>query len=229
MPKSLLNGLQCIPLNCKLWLFQKLIFKPRSKSNKSSSDGDAAKNKKKKKAKAEKVVEDPKPVERGEESSRSGRVDATDAEAARLSETPRAREVACEEGGEIDGGLEISNETFAKTRGGGETKVGEDDGAEVEVEIARDGEEPKENGEQRAVAAAEMVAVVEAQSETKEEEPAGAEVNGVIENGVEADEGKVEGDGVKREAGGDAALKAGVIAADSQATPTNQSPEEAGE
>lgn len=227
-------------------MFQKLIFKPRSKSNKNCIK-DTAKNKKKKKTKTEKDAEDPKilddreKVEKEEDKSREERAKATDVEAARESETSKEREVRCEEDRKIDDGIEISIETVEKKDGGAETKdKGAENGAEEEGEekIALDGEgskedgEPLENGKVQEVT--EIVATVETQSETKEKEDEGvAEVEAVIENGVETDEEKDEGEesAIKRKTEEPAGVEviAKEIVADSLATPTNQSPEEAQE
>ncbi|XP_059194818.1 raftlin-like [Centropristis striata] len=210
---------------------KKLIFKPRSKSNKHCIK-DSAKNKKKKKTKTEKDAEDPKildereKVEREEDKSRDERV--TDEEAAKESEESKERDVRCEEDMMIDG-IEISIETVVKKDGGAETEdkgaengTEEDDGGE---KTAADGEkdngEPLENGEVQEVT--EITATVETQSETKEKEEEGvAEV--VIENGVETDEEKDEGEETEGPADGEVITKE--IVADSQAKPTNQSPEE---
>ncbi|KAE8289207.1 Raftlin Raft-linking protein [Larimichthys crocea] len=78
---------------------KKLIFKPRSKSNKNCIK-DTAKNKKKKKTKdAEdpKILDDREKVEREEDRSRDEGVNKTDEEAARESETSKDREVSREE------------------------------------------------------------------------------------------------------------------------------------
>lgn len=214
---------------------KKLIFKPRSKSNKNCIK-DTTKNKKKKKTKTEKEAEDPKildereKVEKEEGKSRDERVNATGVEAARESETSKEREVRCEEDG-----IEISIETVEKNHGGAETEdKGAENGTEEEdkEKIALDGEgskqngEPLENGEVQEVT--EIVATVETQSKTKEKED--VEVEAVIENGVETDEEKEEGDKTsikcktEEPAGGEVNTKE--IVADSQAAPTNQSPEE---
>ncbi|XP_029307645.1 raftlin [Cottoperca gobio] len=220
---------------------KKLIFKPRSKSNKNCIK-DTAKNKKKKKTKTEKDAEDPKildereNVEKDENKSRDERVNATDAEAARESETSKERGVSGEEDKMTDDGIKISIETVEKKDGGAET---EDKRAETSTEeegkekIALDEEEskekgePLENGEVQEVT--EIVATVETQSETKEKEDEGvAEV--VIENGVETDEEKDEGEeiAIKRKTEEPAGMEviAKEIVVDSHATPPNQSSEE---
>ncbi|XP_070823566.1 raftlin isoform X2 [Chaetodon trifascialis] len=217
---------------------KKLIFKARSKSNKNCIK-DTAKNKKKKKTKTEKDVEDPKilddreKVEKEEDKSRDERVNAADA---RESETLKGREVRCEEVRKIDDGIDISIETVEKKDGGAEIKDnGAENGTEEEREekMALDEEgskengEPPENGEVHEVT--EIIATVETQSKTKEkEEEGGAKVEAVIENGVETDEEKDEDEesAIKTEEPAGVEVVAKEIVADSQATPTNQSPEE---
>ncbi|XP_054478064.1 raftlin-like [Anoplopoma fimbria] len=216
---------------------KKLIFKPRSKSNKNCIK-DTAKNKKKKKTKTEKDADDPKildereKVEKEEDNSTDERVHATDIEAATESQTSKEREVRCEEERMIDDGIEISIE---KKDGGAET---EDKGAEngtVEeggAKIALDGVGSKENGEplenREIQEVTEIIATVETQSETKEKEDE-AVAEAVIENGVETDEEKDEGEetAIKRKAGEPAGVEviAKEIAPDSQATPTIESQE----
>ncbi|KAM6994451.1 raftlin [Tautogolabrus adspersus] len=230
-------------LNRKRRESKKLIFKPRGKSNKNCMK-ESAKNKKKKKSKIEKEVEDSninndrEKVEKEEEKSRDERAGATDEEAARESETSKDREVRCEEERKIEEGIEISIETVEKKDGGADAKdkeaekSKEEDGEE---KIALEGEGSKENGELvengEVLEVSEIAATVETQSETKDKEEEGeAEVEAVIENGVETDEEKdkdVE-DAVKHKtdepAGGEVIAKE--IVAESQATPTNQIPDE---
>lgn len=218
---------------------KKLIFKPRSKSNKNCIK-DTAKNKKKKKTKIEKDAEDPKildereKVEKEEDKSRDERVNATGVEAARESETSKAREVRCEEDGMIDDGIEISIETIEKKDGGEET---EDKGAENskegdgEEKMALDGEQSKDNGKLiengEAQEVTEIVVTVETQSKTKEKNDEGvAEVEAVIENGVETDEEKDEGDETAIKCKTEEPTAVEVIAKEIIATPTYQSPEE---
>lgn len=211
-------------------MFQKLIFKPRSKSNKNCIK-DSAKNKKKKKTKTEKDADDPKTddrekVEKEEDQSRDERVNATDIEAARESETSKEREARCEEDRMIDDGIEISIE---KKDGGAEDKGAEHSTVEEgEEKMALEGVgtketgEPLENGEVQEVT--EIVATVEARRETKEKEGV---AEAVIENGVETDEEKDEEVAIKHKmeepAGVDVIAKE--ITADSQATPTIESQE----
>ncbi|XP_031135231.1 raftlin-like [Sander lucioperca] len=219
---------------------KKLIFKPRSKSNKNCIK-DTAKNKKKKKTKIEKDAEDPKilddreTVEKEEEKSKDEKGNATDVEAARESETLKEREMRCEKNRMIDDGIEISIETVEKKDGGAET---EDKGAEncteeegeekitLDEEGSKENGEPLENGEVQE--ATEIVATVETQSETKEEDEGVAEV--VIENGVETDEDKDKGEEIaikrKTEEPAGVEVNAKEMVAESQAKPTNQSPEE---
>ncbi|XP_019134656.2 raftlin [Larimichthys crocea] len=213
---------------------KKLIFKPRSKSNKNCIK-DTAKNKKKKKTKDvedPKILDDREKVEREEDRSRDEGVNKTDVEAARESETSKDRGVSREEDRKNDDGIEISVETVEKRAGGAEmkdkgAKNGKDE--EGEEKIAPEGEgskvngEPLENGEVQEVT--EIVATVETQSMTKEKLEQGvAEV--VTENGVETDEEKE--DAIKRKTEEPAGVEVIVkeVVADSQATPTNQSPEE---
>nr|XP_046254379.1 raftlin-like isoform X2 [Scatophagus argus] len=223
---------------------KKLIFKPRSKSNKNCIK-DTAKNKKKKKTKTEKDAEDPKilddreKIEKEEDKSRDERVSTTDVEAAREIEALKEREVRCEEDRKIDEGVEISIETVEEKDGGAEKEdKGAENGSEEEGEekAAKDGEgskengEPFENGEVQEVT--EIVATVETQSKTKEKEDEGvAEVEAVVENGIETDEeekDKGEENAIKHKAEepADVEVIAKETVADSQATPTNHSPEE---
>ncbi|XP_044063687.1 raftlin-like [Siniperca chuatsi] len=214
---------------------KKLIFK----SNKNCIK-DAAKNKKKKKSKNVKDAEDPKilddreKAEKEEDKSRDERVNAIDVEAARESETSKEREVRCDEDRKTDDGIEISIETD----GGAETKdKGAENGTEEEGEekIAMDGDGSKEKGEplekSEIQEVSEIVVTVETQSKTKEKEDKGvAEVEAVIENGVETDEEKEDGEesvikGKTEEPAGAEVITKEIVA-DSQATPTNQSPEE---
>lgn len=178
---------------------KKLIFKPRSKSNKNCVK-DSAKNKKKKKTKVEKDTEDPKPlddrekVEKEEDKSRDEKANTEEGETARESETMTEKEARCEEDRKNDDGIEISMETVTKKDGGASTRdKGAENGTEEE---ALDGEgskvngEPSENREFKEV----MKTIATVESKTKEMEDEGrAEVEVVIENGVETDEEKDEG------------------------------------
>ncbi|XP_035019933.1 raftlin [Hippoglossus stenolepis] len=225
---------------------KKLIFKPRSKSNKNCIK-ETAKNKKKKKTKSEKDAEDPKIIDDGEKAEKEEEKsreegeegeegeDATYGDAVRESGTLEERESRCEEDGKIDDGIEINVETVEKKDGGTETKdKGAGNGSEEgeEEKITLNGEGSEENGEpleKRDVReVAETVATVETENETKENEHTGvAEVEAVIENGVEADEERDEGgeDAIKRKAEEPAGVEVSAkeIVADSL---TNQSPEE---
>lgn len=225
-------------------MFQKLIFKPRGKSNKSCIK-DTAKNKRKKKTKIEKDTEDPKildereKVEKEEDKSRDERVNTSEVEAARESETSKEREASCEEDRKIDDGIEISIETVEKKDVEAETKdkgavndtkeEGEEEKIALDQEGSKENGEPLENGAVQEVT--ETVVIVETESETKDKEDGGvAEAEAVVENGVETDEEKEEGE--KNEIKCQTEEPAGVeiiakdIVTDSQATPTNQSPEE---
>ncbi|XP_068616582.1 raftlin [Brachionichthys hirsutus] len=182
---------------------KKLIFKPRSKSNKNG-----IKDKKKKKAKTETVVEDSKILEKEEGKARAGRMNATDEEAVR-------EETSKEEDGKIDDGLEISIEASEKTNGRAETK---------EKEERLDGEASKENGEPSEICVQKASRDVKAQRETKAGDEVDVGVGAVLENGIETDEEKDE-EAIKGEAE-EPEFKAKEIVADPQATPTNGSPEE---
>ncbi|XP_047454010.1 raftlin-like isoform X2 [Mugil cephalus] len=203
---------------------KKLIFKPRSKSNKNCIK-ETAKNKKKKKTKDEKDAEDPKilddreQAEREEEKSGDERVNAAEAEAA--SEILKGSEATCEEGGgKIDGGVEVSPETVAEKDRGAEnaTEVGEEKVA-LDGEGSKQNGEPLENGEVKEVT--ETFATVEARSETKEKDGA-AEVEAVTENGVETDEDRDEGDAIKSKKEEDVE----VAAKEAEPQASSQSPEE---
>ncbi|RVE63091.1 hypothetical protein OJAV_G00164940 [Oryzias javanicus] len=120
---------------------KKLIFKPRSKSNKNCSK-DSAKTKKK--TKGEKDAEDPKiSNDRGTTENNKNEAETVD---------------AAEVDDQTDRGTEESEESR-------ETESREEEKKEEEVTVALDEEEPKENGEVE-----ETVATVEKQSEAKEEE-----------------------------------------------------------
>lgn len=186
------------------FFFQKLIFKARSKSNKNCIK-DTAKNKKKK-TKTDKDVEDPKILDDREkaekEEDRSGdeRMNATDTESARENKTPKEKDGRCGKDRKIDDGIEISIETVEKKDG---------ENATEEETVTLDEEEPKKSGEplenREVQEVAETVATVKAESKTKEKQNEGiAEAEAMMENGVKTDE----------------------IVADSQATATNQSPDE---
>lgn len=203
-------------------MFQKLIFKPRSKSNKNCIK-DTAKNKKKKKTKTEKDSEDPKILDDRENKSRDEKMNATNVEAA------RERNERCEEDRKIDEGIEISIETVKKKGEGAATRDNGATGDEGEEKMGGEGSkengEPVENGEVRE----EIFATVETQSETKEKEDQDvAEVKAVIENGIETDE---EGDGNMTKCKGAEPADEGGIAKEAVAEPqaTNQIPDESQE
>ncbi|CAJ1062976.1 raftlin-like [Xyrichtys novacula] len=218
-------------LNRKRRESKKLIFKPRGKSNKNCIK-ETAKNKKKKKSKTEREADDPKiqddreKVEKEEAESKDERANATDEKAGRESETSKEREVRCEEERKMKDGIEISVENGEKKDGGAETEEkvaeeGEDGGG------SKENGEPVENGEVLEVSEI----IVETTSETKETEDEGAaEVQAVIENGVETDEEKDKDEEsvikktTEEPAGGDVIAKEIVV--DSQATPTIQNPDE---
>ncbi|XP_029360211.1 raftlin [Echeneis naucrates] len=210
---------------------KKLIFKPRSKSNKNCIK-DTAKNKKKKKTKTDaenpKILDEREMVDKEDE-----RVNTTDVEAVRGGET--AGELRFDEDRKIDGGNEICIETVEKKDERAETKekaAGNGTEGKEDEGTALDGEEPKANGEpSESREVQETVATVETEKKTKEKGDEGkAEAEAVIENGIETDEERDEGDesAIKHKkeepAGVDDSAKEAV--ADSQATPTNESPEE---
>lgn len=216
-------------------MFQKLIFKPRSKSN-NHCIKDEAKNKKKKKNKAEKDSEDPKilddreKLEREEDRSGDERVNTTEA---RQGETLEERQASCEEDRKIDeDGSEIEVETFD---GGAETNdQGGDGGTEqerVKETIVPDQEGLKENGEllENKEGQNETTAVVETEGKTKDDKDV-AEAAAVIENGVETDAEKDEGEEnvikCKAEEPAGVEVIATEVPVDSPAAPTDQSPQE---
>lgn len=135
----------------------------------------------------------------------------------------------CGKDRKIDDGIEISIETVEKKDGGPETKDKEAENATEEEKVTLDEERSKENGEplqnKEVQEVAEAVATVKTESKTKEKEDKGvAEAESVMANGVETDEEKDEGDdNVIKHKKEESAKE---IVADSQATATNQSPEE---
>ncbi|XP_072249722.1 raftlin isoform X2 [Leuresthes tenuis] len=211
---------------------KKLIFKPRSKSNKNGIK-DTTKNKKKK-TKTEKDAEDSKiqDSEKVEKEDVKNVAETTiPAEVETASEGEKEKETRCERERELEEGIEISIESVIKKDGAAEVEdkgaengtEEEKDEMEVDGEGSKQNDEPLENGEVKEVT--ETVATVETQSETKEKELEGAaEVESVIENGIETDEEKDEGEEVKSKT-------EEVIAKETVADPqaTNQSPEEAQE
>lgn len=198
-------------------MFQKLIFKPRSKSNKNCIK-DTAKNKKKKKTKTEKDSEDPKILDERENKSRDEKMNATNVEAA------RERNERCEEDPKIDEGIEISIETETRDKRA-ESVTGDEGEDKMGGEGSQENGEPVENSEVRE----ETSATVETQSETKEKEDRDvAEVKAVIENGIETDEAGDENttkcQGAEPADGGDVSKE---VVAEPQAT--NQNPDESQE
>lgn len=180
-------------------MFQKLIFKPRSKSNKNCIK-DTAKNKNKK-TKNEKDAEDPEivkdreKVEKEENKSGDEKVNTTNAEGAREGEMSKEKDLRCGDERKIDDGVQISTEIGQEKDGGAEERDKGADGTEEEGEekLALGGERSKESGELLENAKVQevtgIVAIVETQSKTKEKEDTGAtEVEAVIENGIETDE-----------------------------------------
>lgn len=220
-------------------MFQKLIFKPRSKSNKNRIK-DTAKNKKKKKTKFEKALEDPKilddreKVEKEENKSRDEKVNATNVEAARENEISKERDVQSGEDTKIDDGIEI--ETVEREDGGAATRdKGAENGTEEEGEEkialggegSKENEAPLENGEVQEVT--EIAATVETQDNTKEKERVGAaEVEAVIENGIETDEEKDKGEEntIKRKTGEPAGAEVAAKEVVPESRAANQNPEE---
>ncbi|XP_041843356.1 raftlin-like [Melanotaenia boesemani] len=212
---------------------KKLIFKPRNKSNKNSIK-DPSKNKKKK-TKTEKDAEDPKilqdseKIEKEDNKNEADRVNAAAEEAANDNE--KERETKFEDEGQTDDGMEISIESDIKKDGAAEmeNKEAENTTEEEEKEkLTPDGEGSKENeeplGNGDAKEVSETVATVETQSETKEKELEG---ESVMENGIETDEEKDEGEEIKSKREVEVEVITKGTVADPQAT--NQSPEEAQE
>lgn len=175
------------------FLHQKLIFKPRGKSNKNCSKDPAKGNKnKKKRSKEEKAVEDPRihsderEDERDITASRGGKTDATVAEQAAADDTKseEKKEPHRDEAKMDDEGA-ISRDDAEMRKGGG--------GAIADKEEENDREEDKqavplvENGDTSAT-----VATEETQSKTKEkegeEQEQGGVANMVVENGIGTDE-----------------------------------------
>lgn len=210
-------------------MFQKLIFKPRSKSNKNCIK-DTAKNKKKKKTKTEKALEDPKilddreKAEKEENKSRDEKVNATNVKAARENEISKEGDVQSGGDTKIDDGIEI------ETRDKGAENGTEEEGGEkiaLDGEASKESEVPLENGEVQEVT--EIVATVEAHSNTKEKKKVGAaEVEAVIENGIETDEEKGEGEenAIKRKKGEPAGAEGLAEEVVTESEAANQNPEE---
>lgn len=210
-------------------MFQKLIFKPRSKSSKNCIK-ETTKNKKKKTT--ERECEDSKILnDRGTKDDKTvaERGNGAQVEAAREGEKEKKR---CEEDKKIEGGIEISMDTATKKDGADKSEgIKAENCTEEEVKMTLDGGGSKENGEpsgnEDIKEVSESVVTVEASSETKEKE-AGA-VQSAMENGIEADREKDEGeeDQIKTEELAEVEVTAKETVADPQAT--NQSPAEAQE
>lgn len=203
-------------------MFQKLFFKPRSKSNKNCIK-ETAKSKKKKTT-AEKDAEDSKILNDREKREDAKRVAERGTEAARGWEEERKKR--CEGDKTIDGGIEA----VSKTDGGAESEAAKvENGTEEDEKITADGEGSKENGEpsgnEEVKEVNETVVTVETQSETKEKRLAG--VQSSIENGIETEREEDEGeeDQIKTEEPADVEVIVKETVADPQAT--NQNPTEA--
>uniref|UniRef100_A0A3P9M6I3 Raftlin, lipid raft linker 1a n=1 Tax=Oryzias latipes TaxID=8090 RepID=A0A3P9M6I3_ORYLA len=150
---------------------KKLIFKPRSKSNKNSTKDSARNNRKR--TKGEKDAEDPK------SSNNTGKQEDGKKEA----ETANAATAATAEADETHRGAEKSQEDRQTE------SRNEKNSLEVEKEVstvALEGEELKERSE--------TVATVEKQSETKDEEI-------LMENGLEGEEEEKEGEEIESRKG----------------------------
>ncbi|XP_024865652.2 raftlin-like [Kryptolebias marmoratus] len=219
-------------LNRKRKESKKLIFKPRSKSNKNCIK-ETTKNKKKKTT-AEKDSEDPKILnDRGKnEDDKSVAERGNEAQMEAAGEGEKEKKKRCEEDKKIDGGIEISIETVTKKDGAAESENKKAENCtEEEEKITLDGEGSKENGEplgnEEVKEVTETVVTVETQSETKEKEL--EEVQSVMENGIETEREKDEGeeDQIKTEEPAEVEVIAKETVADPQAT--NQSPAEAQE
>uniref|UniRef100_A0A1A8NN48 Raftlin, lipid raft linker 1 n=1 Tax=Nothobranchius pienaari TaxID=704102 RepID=A0A1A8NN48_9TELE len=207
---------------------KKLIFKPRSKSNKNCIK-ETAKNKKKKSI-IEKESEDSKILddrEKKSDKSVAERANTVQVEAASQGEKGKKR---CEEDKKIGEAIEIGNEGVAKKDGeaesdGKEAKscTGQEERMTSEEGGAKETRDALGNGEIKEVT--ETVVTVETPSETKEREPEGvAGVQRVIENGIETEEEKDEGEEDKIRT--EEPLEVKVIAKETVADPQapNQSP-----
>ncbi|XP_030014649.1 raftlin isoform X2 [Sphaeramia orbicularis] len=185
---------------------KKLIFKPRSKSNKNCIK-DTVKNKKKKK-KTEKDAEDPKIVEdrendvRGEGRSLDERAEPMEEEAGKDNEETSERKAKSEEDGKIDDSSEIKVETVGKTDKAAEMKAAEE-------EDKSGG--PTENGEPL-----EIQEIVTVETDTKDEED---EVKAVVENGVKSDEDDHDDQEDQAEEPASVEVVTKEVMADPQATP----------
>ncbi|XP_043972071.1 raftlin-like isoform X3 [Gambusia affinis] len=181
---------------------KKLIFKSRSKSNKNCIK-DVAKNKKKmtiieKDSEDMKIADDRENVAKEEEKTVTGSTNAAQVEAA--GESKKERKIRCEEDKKADAGMVISIEKVTRKDEPekSEDKVAENCTEETESK-APDGEGSEENGEpsgkEEVEEVNETVVTVETQSETKEKELEGtSKVESVIENGIETEEEKDDGE-----------------------------------
>ncbi|XP_032414316.1 raftlin isoform X2 [Xiphophorus hellerii] len=181
---------------------KKLIFKARSKSNKNCIK-DVAKNKKKKTiiekdSEDLKIADDREKVGKEEEKTVTGSTNAAQVEAA--GESKKERKIRCEEDKKADAGMVISIEKVTRKDEPekSEDKVAENCTEETESK-APDGEVSEDNGEpsgkEEVEEVNETVVTVETQSETKEKELEGtSKVESVIENGIETDEEKDDGE-----------------------------------
>ncbi|XP_023186808.1 raftlin-like isoform X2 [Xiphophorus maculatus] len=181
---------------------KKLIFKARSKSNKNCIK-DVAKNKKKKTiiekdSEDLKIADDREKVGKEEEKTVTGSTNAAQVEAAGKSK--KERKIRCEEDKKADAGMVISIEKVTRKDEPekSEDKVAENCTEETESK-APDGEVSEDNGEPSGMEEVEeineTVVTVETQSETKEKELEGtSKVESVIENGIETDEEKDDGE-----------------------------------
>ncbi|XP_027868432.1 raftlin isoform X2 [Xiphophorus couchianus] len=181
---------------------KKLIFKARSKSNKNCIK-DVAKNKKKKTiiekdSEDLKIADDREKVGKEEEKTVTGSTNAAQVEAAGKSK--KERKIRCEKDKKADAGMVISIEKVTRKDEPekSEDKVAENCTEETESK-APDGEVSEDNGEPSGMEEVEevneTVVTVETQSETKEKELEGtSKVESVIENGIETDEEKDDGE-----------------------------------
>lgn len=211
---------------------KKLIFKPRSKSNKNCIK-DVAKNKKKKTI-IEKESEDLKIADdrekAGKEEQKTASMNASQVEV--VDDSNKEKKIRCEEDKKVDSGMVVSVEEVIRKDGQGksEEKAAENCTEERENKTP-DGERSEEIeeplGKEEDEKVTETVVTVETQSETKEKELEGtSKVECVVENGIEIDEEKDEGEEkIKTEE------QVEVIAKENVADPTttNPSPVEAQE
>ncbi|XP_017165103.1 raftlin isoform X3 [Poecilia reticulata] len=180
---------------------KKLIFKTRSKSNKNCIK-DVAKNKKKKTI----IEKDSEDLKIADDREKVGKEENTvtrstnTAQVVAAGESKKERKIRCEEDKKADAGMVISIEKVTRKDGPdkSEDKVAENCTEETESK-APDGEGSEENGEpsgkEEVKEVNETVVTVETQSETKEKELEGTpKAESVIENGIETDEEKYDGE-----------------------------------